>query len=200
MTRNNLFFLLGCLILIVAVMTIVPPKKRSIAIDEDVRADIAQLPQITFEGTVTGLVFDTRTECFNICPANDFPQDVGNILIDKIINVDNPSQMTIENISEDRAVAVSFWYSARPALVISEPIIATPMPDSTDPNTSVSSPIANNDPAAYADGKFTYRIPTKLPPRAEDNLPGLKIGDKIRTTMTYGYAGTNTIGSYEIIH
>lgn len=180
-------------------MTIAPPQRRTIAVDEDTNADIAQLPSVTFEGIVTGLALDTRSECFNTCPAYDFPQDAGSIRLEKIINVDNPSQMLIDDVAEGSTLTVSFWYSARPALVISEPIVATPTPDTSDPNGTVSSTPTSNDPAAYADGRFTYRIPTKLPPRAEDSLPGLKIGDKIRATLSYGYGGTNTIGSYEVV-
>jgi hypothetical protein len=183
-------------VLIVAALSIHEPIRSNSQV-ENANPTIAQLPRITFEGTVTGLSLDTRTECFNTCPADDFPQDAATIRLDKIINVDNPTQMSVANVAENQTIGVSFWYSARPAVVISEPIVATSTP--SDPNASISSPVNDRKPATYENGHFTFTIPTQQPPRAEDNLPGLQVGNKIRATLTYGYAGANKIGSYEVI-
>lgn len=203
MRTNYLFFFLGLLLLVFAVVFADKIKPLQPYTNASEPTSLAlQLPRAQVRATVVSLTSDTNISCEGTCPPHEYPRDTGVLRIDEVKEVTNPSNITLSGIEAGRVIAVEFAYSARPAKI--HPVVSgevTTSPDEGD--DGVVSKQTNPEtlkPITKVDGYYIFPVESAQALEEEDTLlPGLQVGTTIETTLDIGWVNGVLVGNYTIV-
>jgi len=165
--------------------------------DSQSQNEMVQVPTITIEATIISLSIDENIECLEVCPAFQYPLDIGYIKINKIISVNNPLEWDLVGISENSEIEVKFSYSSRPVKIR---LIPASSQEPSSSNTTVSHVPSSANPVLLEDEFFVYVIESNLVSEVTETiLPGFREGSNFNATISYSSSDRIYVGEYVLI-
>lgn len=159
-----------------------------------------QAPQVTVTAVVVSTTLGYEKTHSKEKPNYQYPNDEGVILIRHVSDIDNPDDITIEGYHEGGKVKVDFKYSARPAIVVKIPAPSNST-FSENQETTASGKPRTSEPIQREKGFFVFKNESASVGRFEVIvLPGLAVGYRIETNVTYSGASRGSVSMYEVIN